>query len=613
MSDIIQLLPDSIANQIAAGEVIQRPASVVKELMENAIDAGSSQVKLIVKDAGKSLLQVIDDGCGMSETDARMSFERHATSKIKQANDLFAIRTMGFRGEALASIAAIAHVELKTRKHAEELGTRIVVEGSEVKTQEACQCAAGTTLSVKNLFFNVPARRNFLKSDTVEMRHINDEFTRIALANPDLFLSMHHNDKEVYHLPKGNPRQRIVGIFGNNANKHLVKVEETTDVVTFNGYVGKPEYARKSRGDQYLFVNNRFIKNHYLHHAIVGAYAESLPKGVHPFYVLYLDIDPARIDINVHPTKQEIKFDDDRLLYNYLKVAIRHALAQQAVTPTLDFDANVNFGTELPPRPGRPSNPTPAHNKPSGKKAPTETNPNHASNKANWQKLYEGLDAFDNPDPQPLTIESKWTDTPDPDSHRNETGSFSKPQKKPYQVHGCYIISQIKSGYVLINQQHAHERILYERFLQSMESKKGLSQKEMFPINVTATVADAEIVRQLLPQIKALGFDMEEFGKHDFVIHGTPANLPSLNHQELIDSLIDQYKQNLDPQADLSEKIAATLARSAAIKKGKPLTEAEMQELIDKLFACSNPYTSPSGKKCFLTYELSELEKVFDR
>ncbi|MFT4665280.1 MAG: DNA mismatch repair protein MutL [Polaribacter sp.] len=616
MSDIIKLLPDSIANQIAAGEVIQRPASVVKELMENAIDAGAENIKLIIKDAGKTLLQVIDDGCGMSETDARMCFQRHATSKIRKAKDLFAIRTMGFRGEAMASIAAIAQVELKTRKHADELGVRILMEGSEVKTQEACQCAAGTMISVKNLFFNVPARRNFLKSDAVEMRHITDEFQRVALANPDIFFSLHHNGNEIYHLQKGNSRQRIVGFFGNSSNKNLVKVEETTDVVTLNGYVGKPDFAKKTRGDQLLFVNNRFIKSHHLHHAIVSAFDESLQKGMHPFYVLYLDIDPSRIDINVHPTKQEIKFDDDRLIYNYLKVAIRHALAQQAVTPMLDFDQNVNFATGITGRSERKSKEggTPFTYKSSaGNDQPSY--PNQAGNKANWKKLYDGLDEFDETEtegddnePTVTTIESQWTDNAPIDDIE---GSFSKGQKKPYQIHGSYIINQIKSGYVLINQQAAHERILYERYLSAIEDKKGVTQKEMFPINIKTSVADADIVKELLPQINSMGFDMQEFGKNDFVIHGTPADMPRLDHQQLIDTLIFQYKENLETNAPIAESIAKSMARTGAIKKGKYLTETEMKELIDQLFACSNPYANPFGKKCFLTFELDDLEKQF--
>ncbi|HHS96089.1 MAG TPA: DNA mismatch repair protein MutL, partial [Phaeodactylibacter sp.] len=511
------------------------------------------------------------------------------------------------RGEAMASIAAIAQVELKTRKHADELGTRILIEGSQVKEQEPCQCSAGTSISVKNLFFNVPARRNFLKSDAVEMRHINDEFVRIALANPDLFFSLHHNGKELYHLPKGNMRQRIVGIFGNSSNKQLVKVAEDTDVVQFSGYVGKPDFARKTRGDQFLFVNNRFIKSHYLHHAIVSAYDESLPKGLYPFYVLYLDIDPARIDINVHPTKQEIKFDDERLIYNYLKVAIRHALAQQAVTPMLDFESNVNFASGF-------SSPSPTQKPTTNSGAKTNsgyTPPNQKENLANWKKLYEGLDEFDSSDQETLTVTtigSQWSDNADSDMDKDAT---TAQQKKPYQIHNSYIVNQIKSGYVLIDQQAAHERILYERFLNAIKDKNGLSQKEMFPINIKTSIADAPILKELMPQINDMGFDLQEFGNHDFIIHGTPADMPKTDFQQLIDDLIHRYKENLETKISTSESIAKSMARNAATKKGKRLSEPEMIDLIDKLFACASPYTSPFGKKCFLTFELDDLAKQF--
>ena len=422
MADIIQLLPDSIANQIAAGEVVQRPASVVKELLENAIDAGSTNIKLIIKDAGKSLIQVIDDGCGMSETDARMSFSRHATSKIRKAEDLFAIRTMGFRGEALASIAAIAQVELRSRRQADELGTRIVVEGSEVKAQEACQCAAGTSFSVKNLFYNVPARRNFLKSNTVEMRHILDEFQRVAIANPDIFFSLHHNNSELFHLSPGNLRQRIVAVFGNSWNKKLVPVNEETDIIKIQGYVGKPEFAKKTRGEQLFFVNQRFIKSGYLNHAIMGAYEDLLAKDTYPLYVIFLEIDPARIDINVHPTKQEIKFEDERLVYNYLKVAIRHALGQYSITPTLDFDQEINFSNYTPKQAPKPTVETSSREEsrpstPSGPVSKTDRFSNGSNNLQNWEKLYEGLEQFDEEKEasgeniqQSLTIESRWSE-----------------------------------------------------------------------------------------------------------------------------------------------------------------------------------------------------------
>lgn len=418
MADVIQLLPDSIANQIAAGEVIQRPASVVKELLENAVDAGATSIKLVVKDAGKTLIQVIDNGCGMSETDARMCFERHATSKIRQAKDLFTIRTMGFRGEAMASIAAIAHVELRTRRNDDEVGTRVVIEGSKVTAQESCQCAAGTIFAVKNLFYNVPARRNFLKTNTVEMKHIIDEFQRVALAYPDIFFSLHHNGSEMFHLQGGNLRQRVVGLLGQHTNKKLVPVEEDTDVVKITGYVGKSEFAKKTRGEQFFFVNERFIKSGYLNHAVMTAYEDLLPKGHYPLYVLFIEIDPARVDINVHPTKQEIKFDDERLLYNYLKVTIRHALAQYNITPTLDFDADPTFSNIQQPRYlKKESNATKPEPKPKQSVVfSSSINPEHRhkNNLKHWQKLYDGLD-LEHPEKESqeeetgtsITIESK--------------------------------------------------------------------------------------------------------------------------------------------------------------------------------------------------------------
>ena len=394
MADIIQLLPDAIANQIAAGEVIQRPASVVKELLENAVDAGATEIKLIVKEAGKTLIQVIDNGCGMSETDARMSFERHATSKIRGSEDLFAIRTMGFRGEAMASIAAVAQVEMRTRQHDQDLGNKLVIEASEVKVQEPCQCVAGTTLSVKNLFYNVPARRNFLKSNAAEMRHIVEEFQRIALANPELFFSLHHNGNQVFHLQPGNLRQRIVAVFGAGTNKKLVPVEEDTDVLKLHGFVGKPEFAKKTRGEQYFFVNDRFIKSPYLNHAVMTAYEDLLPKEVYPLYIIFIDIDPARIDINVHPTKQEIKFDDERLVYNYLKVSVRHALGQFSITPSMDFDQETAFSKPRTPASFDPEMPPQAEIRTSSANSGGGWHPpvsNQGNPAKDWQQLYEGL------------------------------------------------------------------------------------------------------------------------------------------------------------------------------------------------------------------------------
>ncbi len=623
MADLIQLLPDAIANQIAAGEVVQRPASVVKELMENAVDAGARHIRLILKDAGKMLIQVTDDGCGMSPTDARMSFERHATSKIRTAEDLFCIRTMGFRGEALASIAAVAQVEMRTRQHNKELGTRIVIEASKVVTQEPCQCAAGTSVAVKNLFYNVPARRNFLKSNASEMRHIIDEFQRIALANTDIFFSLHHNDSELFHLPPANLRQRIVNIFGNQINPRLVPVQEETDIMKISGFIGKPEAARKTRGEQMFFVNNRFIRSSYLHHAVMNAYEDLLPKETYPFYVLFIEIDPARIDINVHPTKQEIKFEDERLVYNYLKVAVRHALGQYSVTPTLDFDQETSLSSVI-----TGANPAPRTPRvtPLSKSAPVPpsprpnvTNPRSTQIKppANWEKLFESLEAFEKelggPDEvaatanSPLVIESNAsTNGGSPNLLADQTS------KLPYQLHASYIISPIKSGFLLIDQQAAHERILYEQFLSMLENQEPTVQRLLFPRTVQLSAADAELMEELLPMAREMGFDIEAFGKNAYIVHGLPAALGSgVDEAKLIERLLDQYRENQDLDLEISARLARSLASSACIKRGQVLDTLEMQSLVDQLFACEMPYKSPSGRNCFLTFELDELERRF--
>ena len=628
MADLIQLLPDAIANQIAAGEVIQRPASAVKELMENAIDAGATEIKLVVKDAGKTLIQVIDNGCGMSETDARMAFERHATSKIRAANDLFAIRTMGFRGEALASIAAIAHVEIKTRRHSDELGTRLVIEGSEVKSQEPCQCPQGTTISIKNLFYNVPARRNFLKSNPVEMRHINDEFQRIAIANSDIFFSLHHNDSEIFHLPAGKLRQRLIGVFGSASNKKLVPVSEETEVLRLQGYVGKPEFAKKTRGEQYFFVNNRYIKSAYLNHGLVSAYEELLPSGSYPLYVIFIDIDPKRIDINVHPTKQEIKFEDERLVYNYLRVAVRHALGQYNIMPSLDFDQDPTFSNPAPSWP-KPQQETPGEvkdeRKVSGSRATINTTPSEsqrqASNLKHWQDVYEGLDEFDTEEQgdsteeietdnnEPLTLESDWQE-----EQAFTSSEQNQKKKSPAQLHNSYILSQIKSGMMVLDQQAAHERILYEQYLNILAQQQSTTQKQLFPRTLSLPPADAVLLKEILAPVNQLGFDIQEFGANTFVINGVPAELAGKqDDQQTIESLLEQYKSNQELNLGAHENIARAMARSAAIKKGKALEPSEMQTLIDQLFGCEVPYLSPSGKRCFITIELDELAKRFEQ
>ncbi|MEI6410752.1 MAG: DNA mismatch repair endonuclease MutL [Bacteroidota bacterium] len=633
MTDVIQLLPERVANQIAAGEVVQRPASVVKELLENAIDAGATRLQLILKDAGKTLIQVIDNGCGMSETDARMCFERHATSKIRDARDLFAIRTMGFRGEALASIAAVAQVEMKTRRATDELGVRIVIEDSTVKVQEACQCPQGTSISVKNLFYNVPARRNFLKGEPVELRHVLDEFQRVAMAQPELFFSLHHNDQEIFHLPIGNQRQRIVKLFGDPVNKKLVPVEEETDVLKITGFVGKPDYFKKSRGEQYFFVNKRFIKSNYLHHAVLSAYEDLMPADAFPLYVIFLDIDPERIDINVHPTKQEIKFDDEKLVYHYLKVCIRHALGSNNITPTIDFEQERAFQPTLTHTPPLRPEPDPKkqsvgnyQGKSSGNLDPDGAR-RQADNLRNWQLMYEGLGMLnpqkgsDNDAPaEPTQQGGELIASPGFEIRAgeqlhemdDENQSFSKNQKEPYQIHGQYIVSHIKSGFLLIDQQAASERILYERYISALDNQPIAMQKALFPKTLELPTADAAMLRDILPEINRLGFDIQEFGGNSFIIHATPSDMETGQQEEaLLEKLLNQYKDNFELELGIRDNLARSMARSAALRRGQSLSVRAMQDLIDQLFACAIPFQSPSGRNCFITFDLDDLQKRF--
>jgi DNA mismatch repair protein MutL len=614
MADVIQLLPENIANQIAAGEVVQRPASVVKELLENAIDAGATEIHLAIKDAGKGLIQVVDNGCGMSETDARMCFERHATSKIRDARDLFAIRTMGFRGEAMASIGAVAQVELKTARASDELGTCIQVENSQVLKQEPCQHPTGTSIAVKNLFFSVPARRNFLKSDPVEMRHIMDEFQRVAIAHPDIAFSLINNDTELMRLQAGNLRQRLVKIFGEPVNKKLVPVKEETDSVRVSGFVGKPDYFKKSRGEQYFFVNNRFIKSSYLHHAVLGAYEGLLPADSYPLYVLFLDIEPGRIDINVHPTKQEIKFDDEKLIYNVLKVTVRHALGTHNITPTLDFDTEPAFNV-APTRISAPP-PPPASESDSVRsfQRKESSSARDADNLRNWQRLYEGLESASTKEEKEPVAPEGFSIVPSEDAPTMDdaSGSFSKGEKVPYQIHGQYIVSQIKSGFMLIDQQAASERILYERYLEALKNQPISTQRALFPKTISMAPADAEMLREILDEVNKLGFEITEFGENTFILQGTPAEMERSNEEQvLLERVLSQYKENLDLDTGIQENLARAMARNTALKRGQPMAPEAMRDLIDQLFACSIPYKSPRGRNCFITFDLDELQKRF--
>jgi DNA mismatch repair protein MutL len=610
--DIIRLLPDNIANQIAAGEVIQRPASAVKELLENAIDAGATQIKLIVKQAGKSLVQVIDNGCGMSDTDARMCFEKHATSKISAAEDLFNIRTMGFRGEALASIAAIAQVELKTRQTAESVGTMIEIEGMKVLKQEPCQTTEGTSIAMKNLFFNVPARRNFLKSDTVELKNILEEFQRIALAHPKIGFQFFNNDYEMYHLKPGNLKQRVVAIFGDNYAQKLVPVEEKSYALHVYGFVGKPEFSKKTRGEQFIYVNNRFIKSPYLNHAVAMAYEQMIPQGSHPFYVLFLDLDPSKIDINVHPAKYEIKFDDEKLVYTFVNLGVKHAMGAYSVSPTLDFNQehhlNSNDTFTQQPR-GWLEITQHATSKDAKKYAPPSDFQTLTQRDQNNLKNWEN--AFDTAGNKQLTTNNEQQTTNN--KQQTEEHEVYKEAIPPHQIQKRYIVSQIKSGFILIDQQAAHERIMFERYLKLLDRNKNESQRQLFPQNLELNALDAQILLQILPEINNLGFDIQEFGKNSFVIHGFPADILQGDEKKMIEELIEQFKMNSQvTKLSKRENLAKSLAYSSGIKAGKTLSVEEMKTLIDELFACDKAYTAPNGRFTFITITNDELDKRFE-
>lgn len=616
MSDVIQLLPDAIANQIAAGEVIQRPASIVKELMENAVDANASSVKLIIKNAGRTLVQVIDDGDGMSPTDARMSFQKHATSKIKSIDDLFAIVTKGFRGEALASIAAVAQVELKSKQEGETVGTQINIEGSIIEKQEPCQAPKGTSIAVKNIFFNVPARRNFLKSDNVETKHIIDEFFRIALPHPEVAFSLIINDYETYHVKPGNLRQRIVALFGDNYNNRVVPIQEETDVVSIGGFIGKPDSAKKTRGEQYIFVNRRFIKSNYLNHAIFKAYEDVITKDRFPFFVLFMDIDPAKIDINVHPSKHEIKFDEERLVYTFVNAAARHGLAQYSVTPTLDFDQEDAFN-QMGTFGQKDKNFDLNKSAMSFSKTDfpfTAKNKNQSGDKSNldnWQELYKTNNEENSKSLVQRTTQMNQELPLDEDLQHKE---YKEKVSGPYQIHARFILSPIKSGYIIFDQHAMHQAILFERYLHVMSSGNNLSQQQLFPQNIELSAQDAEIMREILPEINKLGFEISDFGANSFVIHSYPADIDYANESQIIDDFIEQFKMGAGiGKFSKRENVAKSLAYSAAIKPGKILSTQEMQNLIDELFACQNPMTAPNGRKTFVKYAIQDLDKAFEK
>ncbi len=616
MPDVIQLLPESVANQIAAGEVVQRPASIVKELLENAIDAGAGSIKLFLKDAGKTLIQVTDNGMGMSDTDARMAFERHATSKIKKIEDLFHVMTKGFRGEALASIAAVAQVELKTKQRGATLGTHIEIEGSKLKVHEATQTAEGTTFFVKNLFYNVPARRYFLKNDAVELRHCVDEFQRVAFTHPDIEFALTHNGAEVFTLPAAPLRQRIVHILGTRYNERLVPVEEATDIVKVSGYIGKPEAAKRTRGEQFFFVNNRFIKNSYLNHAVMSAFEQLLPAGHFPLYMLYMEIDPEQIDINIHPTKTEIKFRDERAVYAILLAAVRRALGRHNISPSLDFDQEQSINI-TPLRAGQdvqmPALKVNHDYNPFGaevhkKDALSGWFDAKEKRESNWQDLMQV-----SRDISPSTQEKYLEHTATKEQERQEQTKLQWEDDAPtFQVHRKYIAQASRSGLLLIDQQRAHQRVLFEKFYDQMESGSGYSQQLLFPETITLSPSDFVMLQSIMTDVHALGFELEEFGGSTYKVNGTPADVAVGDVQRMLENFIEQLKNERNTlQYTAREKTAWALARTASIRHGQMLTQPEMNELVQQLFNCKVPYAAENNRTTVVTLSLNQLEQQF--
>jgi DNA mismatch repair protein MutL len=610
VSETIHLLPDHIANQIAAGEVIQRPASAVKELLENAVDAEATEIRLIINEAGKSLIQVIDNGKGMSEKDAQNAFARHATSKIRSIEDLFEIRTMGFRGEALASIAAVAQVQLKTKRPEDEVGTEVSIENSKVISTAPIATPVGTSISMKNLFFNVPARRNFLKSNSAELKHILEEFTRVALAFPEIYFNLHNNGQEVYHWDAGSFKQRAIQVLGNNYQSKLVTVGEHTDYLTISGFVGKPETAKKTRSDQYFFVNRRFIKSAYLHHAIANAFEGLIAKDSFPSYILYIDVDPSKVDINVHPTKQEIKFEDDKIIYAFVQAAVKHALAQFSIAPSLDFSLDADI-QQLD-----------AIQKPFSDSQVQETS---------RKSLYEGFTQKNQAHFIPKTGQagqqdwkSFFTDLPSANQEfivkpssmglYKDDESLSVPEDAfLMQLHQTYIIAPTKSGLIIIHQQLAHERVLYEKY-QRASAQPHATQKSLFPVVLELSASDAVLLQEMVEDLANIGYEIEAFGQNSFIIQGIPADVLAGNEKNAIELLLEQFKHfSADLKFSKREKLIRCMARQMAIKAGQNLGQKEMHSLIESLSECDIPNTTASGAPTFIEFNEDYLDRLFSK
>ena len=612
MSDIIQLLPDHVANQIAAGEVVQRPASVVKELLENAIDANASSIQLILKEGGRTLIQVIDNGSGMSERDAKLSFERHATSKIRFAEDLFHLNTKGFRGEALASIAAISHVEMNTRQKDSDLGVRLRIEGSSLISQDIVAVSEGTSVAVKNLFYNIPARRNFLKSDKVELKHIIDEFQRVALAHPSIHFEMFHNDHELFSLQESNLRQRIVRVFGSKTNEKLIPIEEDTEVVKISGFIGKPQYAKKSRGEQFFFVNNRFIKSPYLHHAIVSAFEGLIKEQTYPSYFLYFEVKPESIDINIHPTKTEIKFDDEHSLYAILKASVKHSLGQFSIAPVLDFERDTNLDTPYDYKDKVASSPTievDANFNPFSTSVSKSTaNYNYKREQGgSWESLYVGLGNEIDDETSIKGIEFVSEEV---------TGSlFEEEDQKiavTHQIHRKYLITTIKSGMVIIHQSRAHQRVLYEQFLKNITVKEAVSQQLLFPLVLNYSTNDIAIIKELSETLEHIGFVFSAIHEEQLEITGIPMNVSESEVSIILEQLLLDFEEEL-PESSFSlvDSISKTLSKTLAVKSGELINSTAQEALVNDLFACKEPALSPFNKPTYTMISVEELDKKF--
>jgi DNA mismatch repair protein MutL len=610
VAETIHLLPDHIANQIAAGEVIQRPASAVKELLENAVDAEATEIRLIINEAGKSLIQVIDNGKGMSEKDAQNAFARHATSKIRSIEDLFEIRTMGFRGEALASIAAVAQVHLKTKRPEDEIGTEVSIEHSKVISTTPVATPVGTSISMKNLFFNVPARRNFLKSNAAELKHILEEFTRVALAFPEIYFNFNNNGQEVYHWDGGSFKQRAIQVLGNNYQSKLVTVGEQTDYLTISGFVGKPETAKKTRSDQYFFVNRRFIKSAYLHHAIANAFDGLIAKDCFPSYILYIDVDPSKVDINVHPTKQEIKFEDDKIIYAFVQAAVKHALAQFSIAPSLDFSLNANIQQlDAIQKPFSESQVQETSRK-SLYEGFTQKNQAHLISKTGQSGQQDWKDFFT----ELPTANQEFIVKPSSMGLYKEDASLSVPEDAfLMQLHQTYIIAPTKSGIIIIHQQLAHERVLYEKY-QKASAQPHATQKSLFPVVLELSASDAVLLEEMVEDLANIGYEIEAFGQNSFIIQGIPADVLSGNEKNAIELLLEQFKHfSADLKFSKREKLIRCMARQMAIKAGQNLGQKEMHGLIESLSVCDIPNNTASGAPTFIEFNQDYLDRLFSK